>query len=104
MAAAGPPLPSPPAEKSDGHGRDEDLAIEPERPVVDVGEVKADPVGEVGDVVAPADLPEAGEARLDAQAAPVGVVVEALDLLDRERARPDEAHLPAHHVPELGQF
>ncbi len=49
------------------------------------------------------DLPQAGHARADVQPAlDVGVV--ALDLGGQGRARPDEAHLAAEHVEQLGQL
>ena len=63
-----------------------------------------DPVVEVGDVVAAADLPEAGESGLHAQAAAVRVLVEALHLLDRQGPGSHEAHLAAQDVPELRQL
>lgn len=45
-----------PAE-NDGDGFGEDLPIKPERPVVDVFEVKLNPVFEAVDLTATADLP-----------------------------------------------
>ena len=46
-----------PAEKDGGDGAQEDVEVEGERPVVNVLEVHLDPVVEVDDFVAPADLP-----------------------------------------------
>jgi len=54
------------AEQHHGNRAHEDGEVEPDGPVVNVLQVQADPVAEVGDFVAPADLPEAGEAGLDA--------------------------------------
>ena len=45
------------ADEHDGDGAGDDLEIEPEGPVIDVFEVEPDPVAEVADVVATADLP-----------------------------------------------
>jgi tripartite ATP-independent transporter DctM subunit len=57
-----------------GDGHQENLEVEPEGPVVDVGEVEGDPFFEVFDAVAAGDLPEAGEAGFDAEAAALGVL------------------------------
>ena len=65
------------AEEGDGDRGEEDFHIEPEGPLVDVGEVQAHPVVEVGNVVAAVDLPEAGEAGLHTEPAAVRVVFEA---------------------------
>jgi hypothetical protein len=59
---------------------------------------------EIPDVVAAADLPQAGQAGLHAQAAAVGEVVETAGFIDRERAGADEAHFAAEHVEELGEL
>ena len=40
------------AEKNGGDGAKEDLDIEPERPLVDIFEIKANPIGEIFYVVA----------------------------------------------------
>src|SRR5262249_31401422 len=80
----------------------EDLQVEPEGPVVEVPEVQVDSL-RPADRLAPVHLRPAGDARLDRQAAAVVVGV-AGDLLDEIRARPDEAHLAAQHVPELRQL
>src|SRR5215469_9810251 len=95
---------SPGAGEDDGDGEPEDLDVEPEGPVIDVFEVEADPVAEVFDVVAAADLPEAGKAGFDAEAAAMGEVVEAFDFIDGKRARADQAHFTAKDVEELGPF
>src|ERR1035437_376121 len=78
------------------HGRQSPtqyLRVQPERPVVNVFQVQPHPLLEISDVVAPADLPEAGDARLDAQPAPMGQVIEPLDFVHGQRARADEAQL-----------
>src|SRR6516162_8535432 len=45
------------------HGPPQDLKVQPQGPVVDVLEVKADPVFKVRDVVPAADLPQTGQTR-----------------------------------------
>src|SRR5688572_29306932 len=58
---------------ADEHNRDraaEDFQIEPQRPIIDVFKVQADPFLEVANVVAAAHLPKAREAGFDAKAAP----------------------------------
>src|SRR5664279_4602584 len=49
--------------------------VKPQRPMVDVFQVEPHPILEIGDVVAAADLPETGEARLNTQPAPMGEIV-----------------------------
>src|SRR5438874_2515210 len=93
-----------PAEKHDGDGLDEDPQVEERGPVVNVFEVERDPAVEAGDVVAPADLPEAGDAGLHAESAAVSGGFDALDLVHRERSRTDEAHVAFEDVPELSEF
>src|SRR5205814_7364380 len=48
-------------------------------------------------------LPEAGHARHEVEAAALPAVDAAI-LVGHERPRPDEAHLAANHVDELGQL
>ena len=92
------------AAEDGGEGAEEDLEVEPEGPVVDVGEVEGDPFFEVFDAVAAGDLPEAGEAGFDAEAAALGVFFDAFDFVDGEGAGADEAHFAAEDVEELGEF
>jgi len=75
--------------KNVGNGFEQNFQVEPERPVVNVFQIEADPVLEIGNLVAAADLPETGEAGLDAQAAAMRQVVETLHLVHRQRARAD---------------
>src|SRR5450759_3009434 len=81
------------------YGPGDDLEIEPQRPAIDVLEIALDPPVEVG-IVPRADLPETGDAGFHRQPPPVPDVI-ALDLGGQRRARPDEAHLAAQHVPQL---
>ena len=60
-------------EKNGGDGAKEDLNIEPERPLIDIFEVESDPVRKIVHIVASGDLPQAGHARSNAEAAPLGV-------------------------------
>lgn len=53
---------------------EEDAPVRPVGPVVNIGEVQAHPVVEV-DVAAVADLPQAGNAGLHAEAPTIGQVV-----------------------------
>lgn len=92
------------AAEDGGEGAEEDLGVEPEGPVVDVGEVEGDPFFEVFDAVAAGDLPEAGEAGFDAEAAALGVFFDARNFVDGEGAGADEAHLAPEDVDELGKF
>ena len=69
----------------------------------DVPQIEAHHLVE-GRPAAPGDLPETGDARLGVEhAAPVpGPVM--LDLVRQRRARPNQRHLTAEHVPELRQL
>src|SRR5690606_3090477 len=89
-------------------GLEQDLEVHPQAHVLDVEEVVLQllpDVLEVG-VVAPLPLREAGDAGLDAVAA--AVERDGLDVLLDEvgplGAGPDEAHVAAEDVPELGDL
>src|SRR5262245_3894830 len=103
MAAESISTASPRAGASDdcGNGLDQDFQIEEQRPVIDVFEVEFDPLVEVFDLVAAADLPEAGQAGLHGEAAALRGAFKLGHLIERERARADEAHVAAQHVEEL---
>src|SRR6476659_2723901 len=57
----------------------------------------------IGKVAAPADLPEAGETRLDGRQVMLPFA-ELLQLRQRDHTRPDQAHLAAQDIEELWQF
>src|SRR5205814_6714334 len=87
-------------------GQDQDLEVEGQAPVFDVVEVALDPL--VDRRVAPpaVDLRPAGDPRLDLVTEHVAGHP-AAELLDEARAlgaRPDQAHLPQQHVPQLWQL
>src|SRR5690348_17161060 len=93
--------------RADQHNRNrapENFDVEPERPVVDVLEIEADPILEILHVVPSAYLPETGQARPHAQATAMREVVEAFHFVNRQRPRTNEAHLAAKHVEELREF
>src|SRR5437764_428373 len=79
------------AGEDDGDGSAEDLEIEPDGPIVDVFEVEAHPIAKGIYIIAAADLPQAGEARLDTESPAMCGIVEAFDFIDGQRARTDEA-------------
>src|SRR5208282_3738975 len=87
-----------------GNGAQQNFQIKPQRPVINVFEVEPHPLLKVRDLVASADLPEAGDAGLHAQAAAVGQVVETSYLVHRQRTRTHEAHFTAQDIEELRQF
>src|SRR6266516_451498 len=80
----------------------EDPQVEARRAVLAVQDVELDPIRpwQLGPAV---HLRPAGDAGLHVQPMPLPLVV-LLDLVPQRRPRPDHAHLPAHHVPELGQL
>ena len=81
------------SEQDLGEGPDDDLDVEPERPVLDVVVVEAGPVGDRGVPPQAADLREPGEPGLDAVAVGVAVVLggELVDEVRPLRTRADEA-------------
>jgi hypothetical protein len=92
------------SEEHGGDGSQEDDEVEPERPVVDVAEVHLDPLLEAGDGVAATCLPFAGDAGFDAEAAAVGDFGKGLDLVERQWARTDEAHVAFDDIEKLRQL
>src|SRR5918912_2127514 len=89
-----------------GHRHEQDLQVEPEGPVLDVVVVPLDPVRERGLAAQAVDLRPPGDAGLDAVAVLVAAdaPLEQLDELRALGARPDNAHLAAQDVEELGQL
>src|SRR4051812_13775293 len=82
-----------------GERLDENRDVEPDRPVLEVVEVEADEVVEAERDPA-RDLPEPGHPRQHEVALAVPVL--ELDVVaDRQRPRPDEAHLGAQDVQHL---
>src|SRR3954468_16448353 len=71
-------------------GLEEDLGVEGESPVLDVAQVEADGLLP-GQVAAAGDLPEAGHAGLDQQAA-LGVALVTGDLAGKRGPGPDQRH------------
>ena len=92
-----------PLGQDDLDGFQEELEIEPEAPVVDVVQIEPDDLVEVLNSVAAADLPHPRNARLDADAPAVPVLIMP-DFRARGGACSDQAHLPLEDVPELGKF
>src|SRR5262245_59503002 len=86
-----------------GYRLEQDLDVEGERPVLDVVEVQLEPLRE-WEIAPPGDLPQAGEARLQAEALALDALVEEVNVSQRHRARPDQAHLPGQHMEDLGQL
>src|SRR5262249_62052657 len=82
-----------------GDGLRENRDVEPDRPVVEVVEIEANEIVE-GQVRAAGDLPEPCHAGQDEVALPVPFV-EELEVSERQRSRPDEAHLAAQDVDRV---
>src|SRR5215218_3826746 len=84
----------------------DDLQVEPERPVLDVVVVPLDPVVERGLPAQPLHLRPAGQTGLDAMAVAVAVdvLLEGADEVRALRARPDDRHVAAQDVEELRQL
>src|ERR1019366_7284286 len=75
-----------------GNGFGQDFDIEAERPLVDVLHIQLHPLVEV-DGAAPVDLPQAGDARADAEAAAVPVLIESLVITLGKRPGAHQAHI-----------
>src|ERR1017187_3331953 len=90
------------AGQDDGHGAVGDFECEPEGPVVDILEVEFHPLVEA-DLVAAADLPDAGEAGLHGEAAAMPRIV-VLHLGRDGRPGADEAHVADENIPELREL
>ncbi len=90
-------------EKNGRDGLEQDLEVEPQRPLVDVAQIEGDPVVEVVDPGAAGDLPEPGDAGFHGQPPALPALV-ALDLVGDRRPRPDQRHLSLEHVDELRQL
>ena len=83
-------------------GACQNLEVERQSDVVDIPDVE----GELllpGEGVSAVDLAPAGDARGDL-VTPRLLWRVPVEIADEERSRPDEAHVAAEHVPELGQF
>ena len=84
-------------------GEEEDLHIEPDGELAGVAEIPRDALAE-GEVVAPADLGQTGDAGADAHAQSAGDAVEGGHLLRNPRAGADEGHVALEDVEQLRQF
>src|SRR3712207_1548857 len=84
-------------------GEQQDLQVEPERPVLDVVVVPLDPVRQRGLAAQAVDLGPAGDPRAHAVAVVVAAhaPLEQLDELGALRPRADDAHLAPQDVEEL---
>jgi hypothetical protein len=69
------------------------LKIEKERPLVDVLEVEANPIGKIVYIVSTRDLPKAGHAWRNAEATALVVRGHGKGFVGGERAWTDKAHL-----------
>src|SRR5256885_11877679 len=78
------------------------LHVKPGGHVTHIVNVVLNPIGE-GDLTVSFHLPESGEAgeHRKTEITPEGVVTH---FLHRERTWPDQAHVAAQHVPELGDL
>src|SRR5688572_24558775 len=88
----------------DRHRSPQDLQVKPERPVVDIFQIEPDPIPEIGNVVATANLPKTGQPGLYAQAPAMGHLIEAAHLIERQRPGTHQAHLEPKHVEQLWEL
>ena len=89
--------------EEDADGLKEDFKVQGKRPVGDVLGVQTDDLFKVGDLTAAADLPEAGDTRLDGQAGAVVVLV-LLPLVHGRGAGTDHGHRTLEDVEKLRKF
>src|SRR4051794_37454175 len=88
--------------EDDAEGTGEDHQVERRGPALDVVEVELHALRPAR-LLAPRDLPEAGQARLGQMAALVEVI-EEVGFLQQHRARSDDRHTAGEHVEELGEL
>ena len=81
----------------------QDFKVEPQGPLVNVLHVEFHPFFKRG-IASPVDLPETGDARADAEAAAMPVLVKTVAVPNRKRSRSHEAHLSLQNIKELWQL
>src|SRR5262245_20812659 len=87
--------------REDGrNGAQQDFHVEPERPIVDVFQIQSHPFLEVGDLIAAADLPQAGKARTHTKAPAICWIIKTTHFIHGQRPRPHETHLAAKDVEQ----
>ena len=94
---------SPSITKNNGDRFQNDLEIQPQRPIIDVRAVQANYFFEIGDVGSSADLPKTGESGHQGKTALVVVVV-LLVFCNGGRTGANKRHIAQQNVPELGKF
>src|SRR5262245_60178305 len=82
-------------------GPKQNLEVEPEATIADVGDIEPQAIVEV-DVGAATHLPESGEARLHLEPRRVPQTIGFRS--ERRRTRPDQRHVSLEHVQQLRQF
>src|SRR5580692_1213792 len=85
------------------NGAREDFHVKPERPFIDVFDIHLHPLLE-RDRIPAVNLPKAGDARTNTEAAPLPIFAEQLIVAHGHGARSDEAHIPLQDVPKLRQL
>src|SRR5438105_1858729 len=96
-----PFLPLSSSTTNDGEYRaDQDLQVEPDRPMINVLEVHSNPVGELSHFVATIHLPKARNSRLHTQLSHLPEFV-LLVLRWKRRSWSHETHVAFEHTPEL---
>src|SRR5437588_476904 len=91
-----------PAGEYGGDGLQENLEIQPHRPVVDVKQIKFNPAIEF-QAATSFERPQAGQAGSNAQTAALPALV-LLDFMGQRWAWPDQRHVSAQDVPKLRQL
>jgi len=81
----------------------QNLQIQPQRPLVDVAHVELHPFLERNGAPA-VDLPEARDARPNAEPPAVPVLIKSLIIADWQRPGSYQAHVTFQDVKQLGQF
>jgi len=91
------------ARKHDPHSAHDDEEVSENIPRVHILAIQCHALVVV-QIVAAADLPQAGQAGGHAQVVFAGGAVVLVEFVAHDGAGADDAHLALHHVPELGQF
>src|ERR1035438_5061413 len=89
--------------KNGGDGFGQDFEIEAERPSIDIFHIQFHPFFE-GDGAAAFDLPQAGDAGADAEAAALPILMEPQVITQGKRPGAHQAHVSLEDVEELGKL
>ena len=86
------------------HGAQKNFHIQPQRPIVDILQIQTHPFLKILHFVASADLPEASQPRLDAEAPAVRQIIKSQGFIHGQGPGTHQTHLSLQHIEQLGQL